>query len=150
MSDHEHAYLICENKCLVEGVPKAQYDEELANKANSNHTHPISDVTGLQTALNGKVNLSATKFSESRVHDNITIPSMSVGSFLVVDCITTEAEGESNSSSHRRTIKLPSGGTYLNMTDLTINTGGTVIRDNGWKGVYEGDVELHGIILRLS
>lgn len=25
---HEHAYLICENKCLVEGVPKAQYDED--------------------------------------------------------------------------------------------------------------------------
>ena len=23
MSDHEHAYLICENKCLVEGLPKS-------------------------------------------------------------------------------------------------------------------------------
>lgn len=26
MADHEHAYLICENKCLVEGVPKTDYD----------------------------------------------------------------------------------------------------------------------------
>lgn len=31
MADHEHAYLICENKSLVEGVPKEQYDSEMAD-----------------------------------------------------------------------------------------------------------------------
>lgn len=30
MSDHEHAYLICENKCLVEGVPKAEYESKIS------------------------------------------------------------------------------------------------------------------------
>ena len=31
MSEHEHAYLIGENKSFVEGVPKTQYDEEMAD-----------------------------------------------------------------------------------------------------------------------
>lgn len=52
MSDHEHAYLICENKCLVEGVPKETYDEsisdinsEMETKANALHTHTIDEIT---------------------------------------------------------------------------------------------------------
>lgn len=35
-------------------VRKSQYDSGLAGKANTSHTHAISDVTGLQAALDGK------------------------------------------------------------------------------------------------
>ena len=29
MSNHQHAYLICENKCLVKGIPKTKYDSDM-------------------------------------------------------------------------------------------------------------------------
>jgi hypothetical protein len=41
----------------------SQVDTALALKANTSHTHIIGDVTGLQTALDGKANLSEPVFS---------------------------------------------------------------------------------------
>ena len=40
-------------------VRKSQFDSGLSGKANSTHSHAISDVTGLQTALDGKQALDA-------------------------------------------------------------------------------------------
>ncbi|MDN2578959.1 hypothetical protein [Aquibium sp. ELW1220] len=41
-------------------VRKSQFDSGLAAKANTSHSHAISDVTGLQTALDGKAASSHT------------------------------------------------------------------------------------------
>lgn len=41
----------------------SQVDTALALKANTSHTHIIGDVTGLQTALDGKANLTSAAFS---------------------------------------------------------------------------------------
>lgn len=39
---------------------KTEVDTKLSSKADSNHTHSISNVTNLQTTLNGKANVSHT------------------------------------------------------------------------------------------
>src|SRR5690606_6236310 len=42
---------------------KSEIDSLLAGKAAVSHTHTISQVTGLQTALDGKANLSGATFT---------------------------------------------------------------------------------------
>lgn len=42
----------------LHAVPKQQLDTGLATKANTSHTHTISDVTNLQTTLDGKASTS--------------------------------------------------------------------------------------------
>ena len=46
---------------------KAELDTKLDNKANSTHTHNISDVTGLSTSLDGKM---SNDYSESTIESN--------------------------------------------------------------------------------
>lgn len=43
---HDKVYAICENMCLEETYTKNKIDNELANKANSNHTHSWDNITG--------------------------------------------------------------------------------------------------------
>lgn len=48
--------------------------DALAGKANTNHTHAIADVTGLQAALDGK-SVYSPNATASTLHNNITLPS---------------------------------------------------------------------------
>lgn len=51
---------------LGDRYTKAQADALLAGKAASSHTHPISGVTGLQAALNGKTDTTDPRLSDAR------------------------------------------------------------------------------------
>lgn len=44
---------------------KTEVDTKLSSKADSNHTHSISNVTNLQTTLNGKANVNHSHASAS-------------------------------------------------------------------------------------
>jgi hypothetical protein len=51
----DHTQYLNNTRGDVRYYTKSQVDTALGAKANSSHTHPISDVTGLQTALDNKV-----------------------------------------------------------------------------------------------
>lgn len=49
---HEHAYLICENKCKVEGVPKTKYDEDMQElQGNVSHRKEFTYVVNSDASL---------------------------------------------------------------------------------------------------
>lgn len=57
---------------------KSYVDTELSKKANSSHSHAISDITSLETTLNGKVPTSRT-INGKALNANITLSASDVG-----------------------------------------------------------------------
>lgn len=89
MSDHEHAYLICENKCLVEGLPKSdlytktEVDTKLGGKANTPYTGSDSANTNYPVGTNLIVDIHPS--SSNRYLFNSTVPLYLIGNTITDD-----------------------------------------------------------------
>ena len=161
----------------VKNLDGTKYEDTVTSalngKANSSHSHAISDVTNLQSTLNGKADSSHShdyvtltdKSCTTSNSNQITLTSLNKGEWLSINCRTNPPNDEgSNSSSNRRYIQLPSGGKFVLIvseqetsslvSDIKsgIYAGGHIFDnsyDDGYTR-YSQSVYLNGILLRLS
>lgn len=86
--------------------------------SDASHTHPISDVSGLQTALNGKANLSGGFISSSEIPDFLFsglrfIAPKSSG--VTLSSLYSEIDGSTDAEKQ--------GGYFVASADITVTTG---------------------------
>ena len=133
----------------------------LDGKANSSHTHSISQITNLQSTLDGKANAShshsdyqqkikyETKVDSTESTVKYTINSMSVGELKMLDINFTNTKTSSR-------LTLPSGGTYmLTGSSYFLYNGSTSSSRMLYSGgsqlaPYDGNLMFFGLIYRIS
>lgn len=72
-------------------VPKGYVDEEVGKKANTNHTHAIAGVTGLQDALDNKASSSHTHTSSDISNATTSVNGLTTNGGLV---LKTSSDGQ--------------------------------------------------------
>lgn len=122
---HDHVYLICENKCLVEGVPKSQYDSDIegVNDSIDNIENALTELVEIETRQRAgsviTVNVPKT-FNKKRC-----ILNNNNGSTLPVH-IATEQDDDNDYIVKVTWIKLTNNNTTQSVKILSVNHEGYV------------------------
>jgi hypothetical protein len=114
----------------------SQVDTALALKANTSHTHIIGDVTGLQTALDGKANLSEPVFSGK-------IQTPTIKNILNADLVI-DSYNDTGAGTHYLHKFTPFDGKLV----LAANGGGLTFPDGTTQGTAATAPDLSGYALK--